>query len=245
MTQPNKHDAPKPTAAHLDELRRRLVISVLVFFTGSVFAFSKIEHIIRFLRAPAASSIDKFSVFSPTEAIMTFFKISFAAGLFIAMPVILFHLWAFVRPAMSARVARNGIALVLFCTFLFFCGGSFGYIFLLPASLDFLLNLGKEQLQFLISLDSYISFSLLMILGCAVAFQMPAVVLVLARAGIITAAQMMRGWKLAVVGILVLSAILTPTPDAVNMFLMAVPLASLYVLSIFLAGVFGRKAIAS
>ena len=120
-------------------------------------------------------------------------------------------------------------------------GALFSYFFLLPASLEFLLSVGKGELQFIISLDSYVSFVLLLMLGGGVVFEMPVLVFLLARFGILTARKMVEGWRIAAVLILIGAAFLTPTPDVVNMILMSVPMFGLYVVSIAVAGFAQRR----
>lgn len=234
-------DKPMLLGAHLDEARKRLLVVFFWLVVLSCVSFYFVEELLRILRIPAGDALGALSVFSPTAAILSFIKIGLAGGLILSTPIVLYQIWMFTRPAMEDRVARLGIWFVLFGTFLFILGGIFSYFFILPASLKFLLSVGRGELQFLISLDSYVSFVLLLLLGGGVIFQMPLVVLMLAKIGVMTASQMIRGWRIAIVVILIVAAFITPTPDFVNMALMALPMMVLYILSIGIAKLSEKK----
>ena len=221
--------------SHLDEARKRLLVALSSFVILSCLSFFFVQDILRVLKIPAGDALGTLSVFSPTAAILSFIKMGVAGGLILSTPIFLYQIWMFVRPAMEDRAARLGVWFVLFGTLLLLSGGVFSYFFILPASLKFLLSVGRGELQFLISLDSYVSFVLLILLGGGAIFQMPLVVLVLSKIGVITAGQMIRGWRIAIVVILILAAFLTPTPDLVNLSLMALPMMVLYIISIGIA----------
>lgn len=234
-------DKPMALGLHLDEARKRLLAALFSFVVLSCVSFYFVQDILRILKIPAGEALGTLSVFSPTAAILSFIKIGVAGGLVLSSPVFLYQLWMFARPAMEDRIARLGALFVFLGTLLFLSGGIFSYFFILPASLKFLLSVGRGELQFLISLDSYVSFVLLLLLGGGVIFEMPLLVLILSKIGVITARQMIRAWRAAVVVILVLAAFLTPTPDLVNMALMAVPMMVLYILSIGIAKLSEKK----
>ena len=228
-------DKPMDLGSHLDEARKRLLVAFFSFAVLSCASFYFVEDLLRVLKIPAGDALGTLSVFSPTAAILSFIKIALGGGLILSIPIFLYQIWMFVRPAMEDRVARMGIWFILFGTLLFISGGVFSYFIILPASLKFLLSVGRGELQFLISLDSYVSFILILLLGGGVIFQMPLVVLVLSKIGVITASQMIRGWRIAIVVILIVAAFITPTPDLVNMTIMALPMMALYIISIGIA----------
>ena len=234
-------DKPMDLGSHLDEARKRLLVAFFSFAVLSCASFYFVQDLLLILKIPAGSALGMLSVFSPTAAILSFIKIGLAGGLILSIPIVLYQIWMFARPAMEDRVARLGLWFVLFGTLLFISGGIFSYFFILPASLKFLLSVGRGELQFLISLDSYVSFVLFLLLGGGIIFQMPLVVLVLSKIGVITAGQMIRGWRIAIVVILILAAFITPTPDLVNMALMALPMIALYIISIGIAKFAGKK----
>ncbi len=225
-----------PLTGHLEELRKRIlwVIGPFLFFFGLSFFF--IEKLIRILKHPAGDELGTLAVFSPTAAILCFIKIAFFTGLFLSLPVLLYQTWMFVRPAVVERTARRGVLFIGIGTALFIAGVLFSYEVLIPAALSFLLGIGKNELQMIISLDSYVSFVLFFLLGGGLVFEMPVIVFMLSKFGILTAGKMIRGWRVALVGILIGAAILTPTPDVVNMLFLAIPMLTLYLVSIVVSG---------
>lgn len=199
------------------------------------------DQLLDFLKRPAGEHLTKLAVFSPTAAIVSFFKIATAGGLILSIPVLLYQIWMFILPALETQSRKKSLLFIGSGTLLFLTGACMSYFLLLPASFRFLLSIGKNELVFLISLDAYISFVLLLILGGAIIFEMPLVTFMLAKVGILTAEQMLKGWKAAIILILIGAAFLTPTPDAVNMMLMAAPMFVLYLLSISVAKFADRK----
>lgn len=230
-----------PFGEHLEELRGRFLIVFFSIILFSAASFYFMDGILWLLKRPAQGLITTFAVFSPTAAVLSFIKIAFSCGVSLSIPIFLYELWLFVIPAIEDRTARKGALFIFAGSFLFMVGALFSYFFLLPASLEFLLSVGKGELQFIISLDSYVSFVLLLMLGGGVVFEMPVLVFLLARFGILTARKMVEGWRIAAVLILIGAAFLTPTPDVVNMILMSVPMFGLYVVSIAVAGFAQRR----
>ena len=227
--------------AHLDEFRKRIIVVAISFIILSSISFYFIEDILRLLKLPAGPHLGTLSVFSPTAAILAFIKIGFFTGFILTTPVLLYEIWMFILPALERKHARYGLLFVFSGVVLFMTGILFSFYFLVPSSLKFLLSIGREELQFIISLDSYVSFVLLFLGAGGVVFEMPAAVFILAKLGILTAQRMTRAWKLAVVGIVTVAALLTPTPDIINMALMSLPMVLLYILSIGVAGLAQRR----
>lgn len=230
-----------PFTSHLEELRRRVLIVLFsfLFFFGVSFYF--VEALLPWLKMPAGDSLGTLAVFSPTAALLSFMKIAFAVALVFSLPVFLWQLWFFIAPALEARHAKKGLFFIVLGWGLFVLGMLFSFFYLLPPALHFLLSIGKGEIQFIISLDSYLSFVLFLMLGTGVVFEMPVLVFFLSKWGWLTAQKMLKGWRLAVVVILVLAAVVTPTPDPINMFFMAVPMVLLYLLSILVAAWAGKK----
>lgn len=226
---------------HLEELRKRALVVILCLFIFSCAAFYFVETILRWIKFPAAGLIDALTVFSPTSAILTFIKISVASGFAAVFPILLFELWDFVRPAFNDRWGRTGFIFVFGGTLLFLSGALFSFWMLVPASLKFLLNIGKDELQFMISLEEYTSFVLALTLVGGLIFEMPLVVFVLAKVGVLTARRMIKAWRVALVAILAGAAILTPTPDVINMMLISIPMMMLYLISIGVARVAEKR----
>lgn len=233
-------DLPLTLSGHLDELRKRIfpVLFSLIFFSAASFYFAK--DLIWILKWPASGQIDTLAVFSPTAAILAYIKISLAVGLIFSLPVLLYEAWMFVLPALGRGYAGKGLVFIFSGTLLFILGATFNFFILLPASIKFLMELGKDQLQFIISLDSYVSFVLFLALGGGLVFELPLLVFALAKFGILTAGKIIRGWRVAIVGILIAAAVLTPTPDVVNMILMSLPMFFLYFVCIGVAALAER-----
>jgi sec-independent protein translocase protein TatC len=217
-----------PLGAHLDEMRKRIfpILFSVFFFTVVSFYFAK--DLIWILKWPASGQIDTLAVFSPTAAILAYMKIAFTAGMVCSLPIFFYEVWMFIAPALDPRHAKSGFLFIVLGTFLFIAGAAFNFFLLIPASIRFLLSLGKGDLQFLISLESYVSFVLGLILAGGLVFEMPVLAFILSKFGILTAEKAVKGWRVAVVVILVAAAVLTPTPDVVNMLLLSLPMFILY-----------------
>jgi len=225
-------DLKLPLLEHLEEIRKRAFVVLLVFVAFSMVGLYFSEGLLQWLKIPGGPDLGPLSVFSPTAAILTFFKMAFFFGLIFALPVILYEIWMFIRPAIEESLAWYGAFLILSGTGLFITGACLSFYFLIPASLKFLLSIGRGELQFLISLDSYISFVLLFMLAGGLIFEIPLLAFFLAKLNILTVQTMIRHWKIAIVGSVIFSAFITPTPDAFNMALMAMPIFILYVISV-------------
>lgn len=230
-----KNDKPQPLTAHLNELRKRALTCLFFLMVFSCLCFAVLDQILDFLKRPAGGSLNGLAVFSPTAAVVSYFKIAAAGGFILSIPPILYQIWMFILPAFESKLRKNGIVFIFSGTFLFLAGACVSYFLILPAALDFLLSIGKNDLVFMISLESYVSFVLLLICGGGLIFEMPLVIFILAKAGVLTAETMVKGWKAAILLILIGAALLTPTPDAVNMLLMAFPMFGLYLVSISVA----------
>lgn len=226
---------------HLDELRRRIIICLIAFLAAVSVSFPLSEKLLRFLKLPAAGLIDKLAYFSPTEAFMSYFRIAMAAGLLLVLPLILYHLWMFISPAMDKVFRRQAVVFILFSFLSFIVGCAFAYFLLLPAALKFLLSFGKGELEPVISIGKYISFALAIILCAGLVFEMPVISLILSRLGLINHKLLRKRFKYAILVIFILAAVITPTPDVFNMTLLAIPMLLLYEVSIWISYFTGPK----
>lgn len=224
--------SPLSLIEHLEELRRRAWISLATFLLCVGVSFFYVEPIIVWLRRPAESYISHFAFFSPTEALSAYFKVATVSGLILSMPVLLWQVWIFVRPALTRREQAYGMAFVSWASFLFIGGLAFAYYFLLPASLRFLLGIGKEFLVPLISVHQYVSFVVSLALMCGIIFELPVVLLLLSKVGIVSAPWLRQQRPLAILGMVIAAALITPTTDLVNLTLVTIPMIILYELSI-------------
>ena len=230
-----------PIIGHLEELRRRLWVCLLAIAVASAMSFAWVGQLIEWLKRPAGAALPRLAFFSPPEALLAYMKVAVTAGLFLCMPVVLYELWAFIRPGLTRRESRYGLAFVWWGSALFLVGAAFAYWILLPVSLKFLLGFGGGQLEPVISISRYLSFTTMVILACGIVFQLPLVVGLLAKLGLVKPQTLRRQWRHAVVIMAVAAALLTPTTDAATMLLMVVPMLALYEASIWVAACATRR----
>lgn len=242
---PTSQDPARPLLEHLEELRLRILFSVLYlaggFFVGLALAENRLlfKAIMAPIEAiPGANLI----VLGPTDKFMAYFRLAFIAGLAISFPFVLHQLWLFLSPGLSRSERRVVLGLIPTSLILFVIGAAFVFYIMIPSALRFLLNfdLGID-VKTEISLDRYFSFVLYLILAGGLVFQIPLITWFLARMGIVTGKWMARNRKYAVLGAAILAAVLTPTGDPFNFALLGIPIYALYELSILVAMVAGRK----
>ncbi len=219
---------------HLSELRTRIVYSLyaIVLFTCGAWYFS--EQLFDFVRAPITGLLppgEGLYFNAPTEKFMAHIKVSVIAGLVVACPVWIYHVWKFIEPGLYVKEKKFGRYFIFFGTLLFLVGVSFAYFLVLPAGLKVLMEFGGTTDKALITIDYYVSFFLMTILVFGAAFEMPLVIVLLGMMGIVSSRGLGRMRRYAIVVIAVVSAVFTP-PDAISMILLAVPLVLLYEISI-------------
>ena len=234
------HD-PQTLTGHLEELRRRLGICLLALLLCAGISFSQAELLINWLKAPAGDLLPQFVFFAPTEAFSAYLKVAGLAGFMIAMPVILWQTWAFVRTGLTLQERTWGAAFVGWGTVLFAAGVGFAYGVLLPASLRILLGIGKGQLVPVISIDAYLSFVITLLGWCGTVFELPVVIFILAKVGIVTPEWLRQQRPYAILMLVIAAAVLTPTTDMINQLLMTLPMVVLYEISIPLARIAARQ----
>lgn len=232
---------------HLEELRRRIVWSVLVVGAafGACWVFA--ADLYGIASAPLLANPQVIlSVARPQDIVGLNVKVTLVAAIFVSSPLLLTQAWLFISPGLYAHERRYAIPFVLSASTLFLAGGAFGYFIAFPAALGFLLDwIVASNITPVIDAVEYFDlfFSIMVALG--IVFQIPAVVFVLSRIGLVTAGMLVRYFKHAVVGCLIISAIITPTSDLGNLLIIAGPMLTLYVASIGVAWLFGRSRIAA
>jgi sec-independent protein translocase protein TatC len=227
---------------HLQEIRRRLVYSViaLIITIGISFYFS--SQIIDFLISQAPSEVPIIAI-EPTEMIGIWFKVCLYVALVLAMPFFIFQLVLFIRPALT-RKERVYLYALIPAVFLFFlAGAAFAWFVFLPNALDFLLHFMDNLVTYQIKIGSLISFEVQIIFWMGVVFELPVVTFFLAKIGILNYRWLAKQWKWAFVGAFVIGAVITPTPDPINCTIVSLPIYLLYLLSILTAWIArpGRK----
>jgi sec-independent protein translocase protein TatC len=223
---------------HLDELRRRLIYSVAAVGVGCAISFFFIQRIFEFVFEPIRAMLPNDGTFIATEGpeiFMLYLKVAALAGLFVAMPLILWQLWLFIAPGLYAHEKRFAVPFVLFSSVFFFAGAYFSHRIAFPWTWQFFLSYESSFVRIMPKLGPTFGLYVKMLLGFGAIFQMPMLVLFLARMRMITAGFMIRNAKYAVLVIFILGAILSPGGDVVSQALMAGPMLVLYAISIAVA----------
>lgn len=230
-------EQPSLLVDHLDALRRHLLRALvfLILTTGISVAFS--QNILSWLTAPIGG-IQELRAIEVTEAIGAFMRVSLLSGLVLALPYLLLELFLFLNPALKPSERKLVLVLLPIGTVLFVTGMAFAYYVMLPAALPFLL--GFLGIPAELRPSSYIQFVTGVMFWLGLAFEFPLLVYILALVGIVDARMLWRGWRIAIVAIAVLAAMITPTIDPVNMGLVMVPMTLLYFLSIGMAALARR-----
>ena len=226
---------------HLDELRKRLVASTLALAGGALIAFLFIDRIFAFIMLPLSRMMPEGSrliAVAPTETFMLYVKT--AAGGVIAAPLIM-AVVALHRAWLYAREKRFAAPFILMATVFFVGGAAFSHYLVFPWAWTFLATFQPDYVMFAPRIDAVFSLYATMLLAMGLVFEMPAVILILATMGLVTAGFLWRNIKYAVLIIFVAAAVITPTGDMVTQSLMAGPMIGLYLLSILLAWLFGKK----
>ncbi len=223
---------------HLNELRKRLTWAVIGLAVGTVISFLFTEPLLQFLIAPYG---DMVQAISPTEPIETYFKVALVSGAILAMPVMLYQIWLFVAPALEKNERRFVYIFIPAAFIMFLLGLTFSWYVLLPAAINFLAGFMPDIFLTEWTAREYISFTTTFLFWIGVCFEMPLVVYLIARAGLVEARTLREQWRVAIVGIAVLAAAVTPSIDPVTMLLTMLPLLVLYGLSIGLAALGQRQ----
>jgi Tat protein translocase TatC len=235
---PVAHDDRLSLVDHLDELRSRLMVALVAFVLAFAFCFWQDSLLLDIANDPLPNEKVPITL-SPTEPLMVTVTLAMYGAILIAMPVILYQIYAFVLPAFSPTERKVALPLLLMIPFLFIGGVAFGYFVVLEPALTFLLNFNEGDFNTQIRARDYYSFIALSLLSIGILFQIPVGVLGLTRLGITTPAKLRKNRRYALVGCAVLAALL-PTIDPVTMLIEMVPLIVLYELSILLASAWGR-----
>jgi sec-independent protein translocase protein TatC len=230
-----------PFMEHLGELRVRIQRSLIGLLIGLGIALPFSQKIVDYLARPVQAGGHNLVFLALTEAFWVQMKVAVIVGLFIAAPVILWQIWAFVAPGLHEHERKYAAPFVLIGSLLFVGGGAFSLKIVTPYAINFLLSYGRPGLQPMISIGSYIDFLLKFTVAFGLVFELPLALTLLSRMGVVTPAVLAKNRKYAILGSFVAAAVLTPTPDAFNQALMAGPLIILYEVGIISARIFGRR----
>ena len=244
--------------SHLDELRKRLVNISIAIGIGFILCFYYSETILGLLLLPLNATIGlspafPYVVFTPnkivhtlhftalTEPFMAHLKIGFIAGIMVTIPILLRQVWLFIAPGLLARERRYAGQFVFFSTIFFAAGVVFCFLVLLPVAIPFLVSYKAEHLTPIIKIGDYIDFTLKFMLATGAVFELPLIMILLGRMGIINADGLTKFRKYAFLIAFIIGGIITPTPDAFNMTIMSLPIYFLYELGILGVRILGKR----
>lgn len=225
---------------HLEELRKRIVYSVVAVAVGTGVCWGYRERIYGVMQKPIMDALhaqhlpEKLVYTNPTEPFNLYLKIAMLAGLFLTSPFVLYQVWLFISPGLYRNEKRYVVPFMISTISLFTLGGYFGYRIAYPRALSFFIDF-SSQFQPMITVSEYTQLFLAIVLGMGLIFEMPILVFFLAFMGIMTPSFMIKNFRYAILVIFIIAAIVTPTPDVVNMCVFAAPMLGLYALSIGVA----------
>jgi sec-independent protein translocase protein TatC len=244
--------------SHLEELRKRLVNIAIAIGIGFIICFNFSENILGLLLVPmnyttafngtfpflhfiSNKTTQELHFTSLTEPIMSHLKIGFIAGIIVMIPFLLYQVWKFIAPGLLPRERRYAGQFVFFSTSFFFIGVLFCYFLMLPFAIPFLVGYKTEHLKPIIKIGDYIDFTLKFMLASGAVFELPLIMILLGRMGIIQPESLAKFRKYALLIAFVIGGLVTPTPDAFNMTIMSLPIYFLYELGILGVRILGRR----
>lgn len=243
MTSP--HERKQSLIAHLTDLRTCLIRSFLSLAVGTLLCLYFSKEIFHFLQKPLLNTMPTntgFIATSPLEALVTYLQVSFLAGLFLSAPLILYQIWLFVAPALYVNEKKIALLFVSLTTSFFVGGAFFGYFVIFPIGFKFFVaTLEGTGIQFLPQMQDYLGFISKMLLTFGLVFELPLILVLLARLGIIQLQMLTKARRYVLVAIFLIAGILTPGPDILSQFLLAIPLLLLYEFSILTIWILEKK----
>ncbi|MEN9252227.1 MAG: twin-arginine translocase subunit TatC [Thermostichales cyanobacterium BF4_bins_65] len=223
---------------HLEELRGRIFASLIAVVLAIIGCFLVVNRLVPILEAPAKGVT--FLQLAPGEYFFVSMKVAAYSGLLLATPFIIYQIARFVLPGLSVKERRFLGPIVLGSGILFVVGLVFAYYLLIPAALNFFIQYGEGVVEQAWSIDRYFEFILLLMFSTGVAFQVPVLQAILGAMGVVSAAQMLQGWRYVLLGAVVAGAILTPSTDPLTQSLLAGAVTGLYFLGILLVKILGK-----
>ena len=225
---------------HLEELRKRIIWSIVGIAAAFLVCFKFASHIFAYVQQPIITALrdnkmEQTLVYTnPIEPFNLYVKIGLIAGIFLASPFVLYQIWMFIAPGLYRNEKKYVLPFMFSTVGLFLSGGFFGYKVVYPQALTFLIGYGG-QFRPMITVSEYTNLFMTIILGLGVIFELPILIFFLALMGIVSAGWLWRNIRYSILAIFVIAAIVTPTPDVVNMCIFAAPMVGLYILSIGVA----------
>lgn len=233
------HEDRLTLVEHLDELRTRIVVCLVVLGVALALCFWQNHLLLEIASGPLPGDHKKLLTFGVTEAFTTTLTVATYGALILAMPILLYQAYAYVLPAFSRRERRVVLPILLLVPLLFLAGVAFAYFVVMPAAVKFLLGFNDTQFNVQVRARDYYSFFSTTMLGCGLVFQLPLAILAVTRLGIVSVEQLSRNRRYAYLAIAIVAAAL-PGVDPISMLIEMVPLLALFELSILIARAFGR-----
>ena len=227
--------------SHLEELRKRILLSLLFLAVFTALSFVKGDTLMRWITEPARGYVNEMIFISPTEGFMSFLKVAMLFGLLWTVPFITFQLWAFLSPAFGAEA---GTRILLWLTggfFLFYAGVLFSYFLAIPAAVRFLLSFGSQVARANISIGKYVSFTGALILVGGIVFEIPVLIGLFTDIGVVKASYLRAKRHYAILAIMIFAAVITPTQDIMNMLVFAVPMMLLFEIGIIISSIIEKR----
>lgn len=220
----------QPLRDHLQEFRKRLINCLVVVAIAALACYNYVDDIIALLSGPAG----KLYFMNPSEVFFTYMEIALYAGILFTLPVLLYEVWAFVAPALWPEERRAVLVILPTAVILFYVGLVFAYYLVIPAAVTFFMGFATQTLQPMFSLESYLSFILALTLPFGFIFELPLIVVFLAKIGLVTGDFLKGKRKILIVIAFIFAAVVSPTTDIFTQTMIAVPLIVLYEISLFI-----------
>lgn len=209
---------------HLEELRKRLIRSIIAICVGSGICYYFIEEIMHYLVLPAG----KLYYMQPTEAFFTYIKVAIFSGFLLSFPIVVYQLWCFVLPALTIKERKVLLVVVPSSCLLFFGGLLFSFFLVLPAAIKFFIGFGTDSLMPLFSIGRYFDFVMSFVLPFGIVFELPLIIVILAKIGFVTSKFLIKKWRIVIFLTFVIAAVVSPTPDVFTQCMIAMPMLILY-----------------
>jgi len=231
-----KQDSNMSFMSHLSELRKRLMYSALGLVVGMAVAAFFVDYLVEMvLLHPAIEHSLKLQNLKPFGQPILYFKIIFIAGFVITLPYLIYQLWKFISPGLYINEKKWVVWITLSASFSFILGILFSYFVMLPSMVTFAASFGSKSIENVIDINEYMSFYITMMLASGLVFELPILSFILTNIGIINSKFLRKYWRHSMIAILIIAAIVTPTPDPVTQLVFAAPLVILYESSIWVA----------
>ena len=227
---------------HLEELRKRIINSLIAVAVALLVSWTLADDLFILVSRPIVAAGVQLNMSKPTEGFNLELKLALLAAVFLAAPFIIAQVWLFITPGLYKHERRYAMPFIIFSSVLFVTGGLFGYFVAFPFALQFLIEWGRNMgLTMIISATEYFDLFVMIELGLGIVFEIPAVIFILSRMGLVSAGFLLKNTRYAVLIAFIVAAIITPTTDIPNMLIMAVPMILLYLLGVVVAFLFGKK----